>query len=67
MSNDIFVGSKINKVTIDETVFNLRNVYDSKYIKERTCYPILLRQITQGYLIRLLSDTKYNVVFCDDE
>lgn len=67
MGNDIFVGSKINKVTIDETVFNLRNVYDSKYIKERTHYPTLLRQITQGYLIRLLSDTKHNIVFCDDE
>lgn len=67
MKTDIFVGSKIRKITIDDVVFDVRNVYDSKYIPGILYFPQILKQITQGYLIKLLSNRNNNVIFCDDE
>lgn len=64
--NEIFIGTRIDKINIDDKIFNVRSVYDSKYIKEIICKPIFVKYITNYRLIELLKDTNHNVIFCDD-
>jgi len=65
--NEIFIGTRIDKINIDDKIFNVRSVYGSKYIKEIICKPIFIKYITCDYLIELLRDINNNVIFCDDD